>query len=290
MKVHAFTDSVEGGNPAGVVFECPDLTDNQMKQISKQLNVSETAFVFPSTVADVKVRFFSPVVEVDLCGHATVATFFMMGLNKTLIGKKTQQLTQETKAGVLPVDIIFSDDGSVEKVLMTQSKPLYKNIYFDISLIADALRISPIEIDDSLPSQIVSTGLFTLPVCIKSFEMLSKIKPDFQKIKTICAQIGVGSFHVFTFETRQPDSVYHARNFAPFYGIDEDPVTGTANGAVCSYLQHHKLIKEGTVICEQGDILGRPGRVFVELRQDTVKVGGQAVLAEKQTLEISEAL
>jgi PhzF family phenazine biosynthesis protein len=77
-KVNAFTDSINGGNPAGVVLDSPRLTDEQMMFISKKLKVSETAFVTPSSVADFKVRFFSPSSEVDLCGHETVATFYTM--------------------------------------------------------------------------------------------------------------------------------------------------------------------------------------------------------------------
>ncbi|MCK5301416.1 MAG: PhzF family phenazine biosynthesis protein, partial [Thermoplasmatales archaeon] len=71
--INAFTESIKGGNPAGVVLNSPNLTDNQMKFICKNLKVSETAFIFPSDIADYDVRFFSPKIEVDLCGHATIA-------------------------------------------------------------------------------------------------------------------------------------------------------------------------------------------------------------------------
>jgi len=257
-----------------------------MKQISKELVVSETAFVFPSDIADVKVRFFSPEVEVDLCGHATIATFFTLAFNGMLSSKKRNVVTQETRAGILPVSIYYTDDKKIERVMMTQRKPIYKNIHFDISTIDHALNVDVQDIDDSLPKQIVSTGLFTLPICIKSFDVLKNMKPDFEKVKTICEKIGAGSFHVFTFETIEPDSVYHARNFAPMYGINEDPVTGTANGAVSWYLLQHKRIKDTMVIGEQGDIIGRPGRVFVEVDDAGVRVGGSATIAEERTIEV----
>jgi PhzF family phenazine biosynthesis protein len=284
-KVNAFTQSRTGGNPAGVVLNTPDLTEVQMKQISKKLVVSETAFVFPSTVADVKVRFFSPAVEVDLCGHATIATFYTMAL-QGLFSKKNNVVTQETNIGILPVHLFFSDDNIIERVMMTQSKPIYKNIHLNISMIAAALAIEKKEIDESFPQQIVSTGLFTLPLCIKSFDVLKTMNPNFKKIKKICEQIGAGSFHVFTFETLEPYSTYHARNFAPVYGINEDPVTGTANGAVSSYLKKHHLIKDKKILCEQGDIIGRPGRVVVEIEKDTVQVGGYATIAEERTMMV----
>ena len=199
-KVNAFTDSINGGNPAGVVLNSPDLTDKQMAFISKTLKVSETAFVFPSRNADFKLRFFTPEVEVDLCGHATIATFFTMALEDYFPDKINKIVTQETKAGILPVNIDFTEDGSIGRVMMTQSKPIFKDIYLDILKIAESLKISKEEIDDSFPKQIVSTGLFTLPICIKSFNTLKKIKPDFKKIKKICNEINAGSFHLFTFE------------------------------------------------------------------------------------------
>jgi len=286
LKVNAFTESMNGGNPAGVVLDTPKLNDEQMKQISKELIVSETAFVFPSNIADFKVRFFTPTIEVDLCGHATIATFFTMALKGRFSQKNNQRINQETKAGILPVDIHYDDDKNVDRIMMSQNKPLYKNIHFNISLIADSLRIAPKDIDNSLPEQIVSTGLFTLPLCVKSLDTLRNMRPDFQKVKDICDKIGVGSFHVFTFETIEPDSMYHARNFAPLYGVNEDPVTGTANGAVSSYLVQHKRIEKNIFICEQGDVIGRPGRVFVEIRNDEIKVGGKARIAQEREIEV----
>ena len=158
----------------------------------------------------------------------------------------------------------------------------------DIFNIASALNISAEDIDSSLPQQIVSTGLFTLPICVKSFDILKNMKPDFEEIKKICNHLNVGSFHVFTFETIEPDSVYHARNFPPLYGVNEDPTTGTSNGAVCSYLLKNGMIKSNSFLCEQGDIIGRPGRVFVEIKKDIVRVGGRAKIIEEKEIKLKE--
>ena len=284
IKINAFTDLLNGGNPAGVVINSPDLTERQMKYISKTMQVSETGFIFPSKKADYKVRYFSPKVEVNLCGHAAIATFFALALKGAISGGKNISLTQETKAGVLPVKIYFNEYGEFDRVMMTQVKPRFKNIYLDISTIADSLNISIDVINDSFPKQIVSTGLFTLPLCIDSFDTLNDIKPDFEKIKKICKKLNVGSFHLFTFDTIDSESIYHARNFAPIYGINEDPVTGTANGAVCSYLLKNNIIEEYNLICEQGDIIKRPGRVFVEIGKTDVKVGGRARFVEEREI------
>jgi PhzF family phenazine biosynthesis protein len=179
------------------------------------------------------------------------------------------------------VVIYFNDGEEIDKVMMFQKQPKYQDIYLDISRIVDSLNISIDIIDDSLPKEIVSTGLFTLPICVDTFETLRSIKPNYEKIKKICLELGVGSFHLFTFDTIESDSLYHARNFAPLYGINEDPVTGTANGAVCSYLLKNGIIKDRNLICEQGDIIGRPGRVFVEIGNNNVKVGGKAKIIEE---------
>lgn len=280
-KVNAFTHLINGGNPAGVVLNPTKLTIKKMKNISKKLNVSETAFVFPSNNADFKLRFFSPEVEVDLCGHATIATFFTMAEESIFPNdKKMISLSQETKAGIFPVYVFFKDD-VCEKVMMTQAKPIVKDISIKTGEIADALNIKENEIDESLPKQIVSTGLFTLPVCVKSFIILKKMMPNFDDIKNICGRNGFGSFHVFTYETLETTSIYHARNFAPCYGINEDPVTGTANGAVSYYLLKNKIINKNNFVCEQGDIIDRPGRVYVEIKNDIVRVGGRAKLVKE---------
>ena len=285
-RVNAFTETLRGGNPAGVVIDSPKLTEYQMKYITKTLSVSETAFVFPSNVADYKIRFFSPTLEVDLCGHATIATFFIMA-QEGIFGEVDEKITvdQETKAGILPVDIYFKK-GNVEKVIMAQRNPILKGIHLNRKKLAKSLNVETSEIDRSLPEQIASTGLFTLPVCVKSFDTLQAMKPDFDEVKAICKNIGVGSFHVFTFETIEKNSAYHARNFAPIYGINEDPVTGTANGAVCSYLHKNKILKKKNLVCEQGDIIGRPGRVFVKIDNNFVKVGGKARLVEEKEIKI----
>ena len=182
-KVNAFTDRENGGNPAGVVLNSPHLSNAQMAYISKKLKVSETAFVFPSKKADYKNIFFTPEVEVDLCGHAIIATFFTMVQLGLLKDNKNNIVTQETNAGILPVYIEYSNDGRLERVMMEQKKAILKDIYVDILKIANSLKIPKEEIDNTMPNQIVSTGLFTLPICINSFNTLKSIKPDFEKIK-----------------------------------------------------------------------------------------------------------
>jgi PhzF family phenazine biosynthesis protein len=285
LKVNSFTANEMGGNPAGVVLEPGELTAFQMKKISRILQVSETAFVFPSDIADFHVRFFSPAVEVDLCGHATIATFTVLAKKQITESKNVIRLTQETKAGVLPVKLHFTNAGELDFVLMQQQKPVFEPVSYSPQTLANVLNISVDDLCLDLPQKRVSTGLFTLPVCVSSFSVLKKMKPDFRLVKRFCRKHQVGSLHVFTFDTLESDSLYHARNFAPIYDIDEDPVTGTANGAVCSYLRNYGLTSLKQMVCEQGDIIGRNGRVRVSFLDEDVWVGGNAVV--DQSVEIS---
>jgi trans-2,3-dihydro-3-hydroxyanthranilate isomerase len=284
--VNAFTDQITGGNPAGVVTNPKNLNDINMIEITKKLKVSETAFVYPSKKADYRIRFFSPEVEVDLCGHATIATFYIMaetGLIKSESIKN--EITQETNVGVLPVDLHFKKN-MIHRVMMTQ-KP-YKSMDIDINFkkMAEILGIKRNEIIDNFPTQLVSTGLFTLPIAVKSFNTLKNLKPNYKKIQFFCENHGCGSFHVFSLEPLEENSLYHSRNFAPCYGINEDPVTGTANGAVVSYLINNRIISGNDFICEQGDIIGRPGRIHVEIDKDKVRVGGRAKLVKEINIRV----
>ena len=148
------------------------------------------------------------------------------------------------------------------------------------------MKIPEENLQKNLPKHRVSTGLFTLPICIDSYDNLKKLTPDFNKIEKLCKEINVGSFHVFTFDTLEKTSLYHARNFAPVYGVNEDPVTGTANGAVCAYLKQYGDLTETLIVCEQGDCIGRPGRVHVDLSKETMLVGGNAAIEKPRMVTV----
>jgi PhzF family phenazine biosynthesis protein len=185
-KINAFTNTCTGGNPAGLVINPPQLTDDQMKRITIRLQVSETAFLQPSNHADYHVRFFAPEMEVDLCGHATIATFYTLATKGYLtIETGIIRLTQETNVGILPIEITM-DHGKPTQVMMIQTTPIIKDLSYSYKEIASILNIKSTDIDTSLPKQMVSTGLFTLPICIRSFNTLKKIKPDYTKIKSFC--------------------------------------------------------------------------------------------------------
>ena len=272
-----------GGNPAGVVLHAENLSDQQKKDIAHKVNLSETAFVENSHNADYKVRFFTPTEEVDLCGHATIATYSLL-FQKSLI--KPGQYTQELKAGVLGIEI--RGDGMV---ILEQSVPQF------------AEKIEPDEITeifgelivvDQLPPQIVSTGLRDILLPVKTREELYSLKPNFEKMAALNKRTQSVGLHAFTLDTIALNSIAHCRNFAPLYGIEEESATGSSNGALACYLYHYGKLKERNIQnmkFEQGYSMGKPSEIIVDLSVDDtkivqVKVGGRAMLYRDVEIEV----
>jgi trans-2,3-dihydro-3-hydroxyanthranilate isomerase len=269
--VKAFTQDKTQGNPAGVVLDADDLLDAQMLKISSDLGFSESAFVQSSSHADYRVRFFSPKQEVSLCGHATIATFHtLVEQGKIKIQRNFVRMTQETQAGVLPVSCYQNG-----LIVMTQNKPTFGFIEKDKQKIAALLSLPASALLDE-PIQSVSTGVPKLLIPVANLKWLHQIKPDLSGIRQYCRETGTRGFYPFTRETQDPSADFHARQFNPLAGIDEDPITGIAAGALGSYVVQHKLSPNKKFLVEQGSILDKAGRIFVEIGE-AVNVGGYAV-------------
>ncbi|OGJ50957.1 phenazine biosynthesis protein PhzF [Candidatus Peregrinibacteria bacterium RIFOXYB2_FULL_33_20] len=284
FTLNAFAKTENGGNPAGVVLNSDGLSEKQMLLISKKVGFSETAFVQKSDKADFKVKFFTPSAEVDLCGHATIATFYLLG-NKQII--QPGEYKQETKAGVLKIEIL--QDGSV---LMDQKPPEFFD-KIDKNSIAESLNISPDIITDDLPVQIVSTGLKDIFIPIKNLDELTQIKPNFEKVKEISKKFDVIGYHLFVLETKF-GATAHCRNLAPLYDIDEEAATGTSSGALSCYLFKYGKIEKGQIndlIFEQGYSMNRPSEIRAKLETNgdnitRVSVGGIASNIQEIEVEI----
>lgn len=273
-KVNAFSFNDKGGNPAGVVIEGNNLSEDEMLKIAKEVGFSETAFISKSNVADYKVRFFTPTDEVDLCGHATIATFSLLNSKKLL---KKNTLTQETKAGILEINIVDNT------IFMEQLNPIkYETI--DSKIIAKSLGIN--EKDIISPVSVFSTGLKDIIVHVKSLEVINNLKPNFNLITNISREFKSTGYHIFTLETVN-NSTAHCRNFAPLYGINEESATGTASGALSGYLISNKLVEfrngENNFVFEQGYTMNTPSEIKVILSIENnsitkVVVGGKGTL------------
>ena len=288
--VDAFTDEPMAGNPAGVVPEAADLADNQLAAIASELGASETAFVLPSDDADRRLRYFSPEREVDLCGHATVAAFASLYDRAVL---DSGDYTVETNAGTFDVEV--DTDGTV---WLAQSPPEIREVDVSVEDAADALGLDVpalSEVGEDLPVARASTGFPFLVVPVGYFEQLSAIEPDTATVEALCEETDTEGLYAFTFDTLAGDATLHGRSFVPLAGIPEDPVTGTASGAVGSYLRYlGALDEDDPLVFEQGHFLDRPGRVRVDTREGeegetAPRVGGSAVTTFDGDLTVPES-
>lgn len=276
-QVDAFTDRPYGGNPAGVLPNAAGLSAGQMKKIAMEMSLSETAFVFPGDVGyDFEVRFFTPVEEVDLCGHATIATFHLLN-ELSMIPKDKGRLIQKTKAGLL--DIVIRPEGGI---LMRQAAPKQIKVYHDVSELAEAMGAEPEGM--TIPGVLEkpeswSTGLPDIMMPMQSVSELKALKPDMQKLSELSRREEVTGVHAFAIDE---DGTVWCRNFAPACGIPEEAATGTSNGALGACLSSHgwKAGDATVFTAHQGDWMGRPSRIQVSVQKGGVPeiwVGGQAV-------------
>jgi PhzF family phenazine biosynthesis protein len=283
-KVDAFTETPLTGNPAGVVVKADGLTPEQMQGIAREMSVPETAFVLTPGLpgADLRIRWFTPSVEVPLCGHATIAAFHALaedGLHG-MKGLGTFTFSVETKSGILPVSV----EKTRNSIMVQFGLPLPEftragQFKLDIMRI---LNLALEEFENRMP--IVMDRYLYVPV--RRLHTVFALKPNIFAMAQFLANRGLHGVSVFTTETVDRGSAVHSRFFAPSEGINEDPVTGSANGPLGVYLFERGEIDAGTdqvsMIGEQGDAIGRPGRVMISLtvagdRVLSVRIGGRAV-------------
>ena len=272
--VRAFSIAGKGGNLAGVVLHADTLTDVQKQSIARQVGVSETAFVSQSDKADFRLDFFTPTVEVDFCGHATLGVFWLLRhLQYISVGR----YQQETKAGILAVEVALNGD-----VLMNQSLPIWSEEFSAEDIAPMLVLQSQLIIQSGLPIQAVSTGLVDVMIPVP-YGVLDCLEVDSDAITRFCQLHQCVGFHVF--EMNPPEASYTAscRNFAPAVGIPEESATGSSNGALACYLNRHFGYQQ--MVFEQGRAMRMPSRIVTQLATEDgeltqVKVGGEGAFSK----------
>jgi trans-2,3-dihydro-3-hydroxyanthranilate isomerase len=295
LQVDAFTDVPFGGNPAVVVLNADHVSDEIIQLLPKELGVGQTVFVSESTVADARFRFMAPGGEMPFSGSLTVAALHVMaeeGIIET--SGDVTSVSVETKAGVLSVEVVKNEETNRPEIQITVRKPEFLATY-DPRDYAEALGLSLADIMSSSPIQTVSTGTPQLMIPVSTLKALDRIRPDWSRLGELGRNADYVSIQVFTRQSIEPTSDVHVRHFAPSLGINEDPVTGSAAGGMGSYIIRYGLMEPTypvtSIVVEQGHSMGRPGKVFVEVRGDPeniqqVKVSGTAVTILKGTIYI----
>ena len=290
LQVDAFTDQALGGNPCAVVFDTDEMDAATMQAIAREMNLSESAFVRQSEVADFGARYFTPAEEIPLAGHPTIAT------TKALVDTGRLNLqgpitTYQLELQVGPIKIeIFSENAQIQQIVMSQKKPQFISEHDPV----EVMPLFGLSVQDLLPGypiQTVSTGTPQLMVLVRDLEVLRRMQINLTAYKAYRARSDFFSPHLFCLQGVTPAG----RTFARHPGVPpdaiEDPFTGSATGGMAAYLWHHGLLESPKFIAEQGHWMDRPGQAHVEVvgpRNDieTVKVGGQAVTVMRGQLTI----
>ena len=263
--VDAFTTQPFGGNTAGVVLlDDAFPSDEFMQQVAAEFRYSETAFVRQDGNTEFTVRYFTPRGEVDLCGHATVATFGT--LYKLGIIADGAMCLNHTLAGNLQVRV-------GDKVMMEMAEPQIIDATVDVERLHSIMGVKNSYID--LPVIVVSTGL---PDIMMPVDELNSLVPDMDALAQLSDELNVTGVHAFVLS----DDGYtaHVRNFGPLYGIPEESATGTANGALTHYLHHNGIIS-APAECRflQGEAMQRPSVVATTLLENgAIWVGGDSAI------------
>lgn len=303
LKFHqadVFTDEPFGGNPVAVLPDAQGLADEELQQIAREMNLSETVFVFQPTdpKASAKVRIFTPTREIPFAGHPILGTFYILGKLKRLpFTEPITSLFYECNIGVFPIEL-HVHKGQILRVVMTQPKPefLGKVDSPDSALeIAKALGMDKRAIVDAkFPIEVVSTGLPVIIVPVRTLTAVRSIVPNPTAITEFCRRHGANGIMVFTTVTVDEFSTVHTRMFASPIGILEDPATGSASGALGAYLVHNGVVEVAItteIIAEQGYEMDRPSRIIIQVESDDdiiqeVKVGGEVVMVIEGTITL----
>ena len=276
-QVDVFSDELFGGNPLAVFLRGKDFKEAQFQQMAREMNLSETTFVLPSSHpdADFDVRIFTPEKELPFAGHPTLGTAFVLR-HAGLVSSTQNHVRLNFKVGVIQVDLQEDD-----KIFMTQPPGKILQTFTNTEEVAQVLGLTANNID--LPVQTASTGFPALLVPINSLRAMQRIVLNLSLLKVFLEEAEVDMIYPFTRQTLDQKSSVHARGFAPYVGIPEDPATGSVAGALGYYLKD-KNPKEENLIIEQGYEMKRPGLIFVSMDGAKIQVGGKTRMVFKASL------
>jgi trans-2,3-dihydro-3-hydroxyanthranilate isomerase len=283
-----FTTTRFQGNPLAVFTDGDSLSNDQMQAIAREMNLAETVFVQKPTDerALARLRIFTTREELKLAGHPVVGTWFLLAeLGVVPAQEGGVHVMQETGAGVLPVEIRFKD-GRPQRVTMTQTEASFRPIKFKKTALAKSLGLSPKDFDPHLDPECVSTGIFNLMVPLRNRTGLAKIGMNMFELRKL---LGKSATMAYCFAPGGNGKVF-SRGMLP-WEIYEDPATGSAAGSLGAYLvRHGKLAPGHTLTILQGEEMGRPSHIEVEVTQSGKKlvprVSGAAVKVFEGTIRV----
>lgn len=279
--VDVFAEKKYAGNQLAVFRGGGALSDIEMQRIAKEMNFSETTFILSETQRNggFDVRIFTPGAEVPFAGHPTLGTAHI--IRKEIQQTNTEKIVLNLKVGQIPVT--FSDDADKDNIYwMKQIEPVFGRRLNQES-VAPVLSLAACDIDDRFPIEEVSTGLPHIIVPIRSLESLKRARVDKEKYFELVKDNWAKAILIFCQEPHQPQNDISVRMFADYYGVPEDPATGSGNGCLAGYLVRHRHGGRDKIDIrsEQGYEIGRPSLLLLRAEEKDGKidvwVGGKAI-------------
>ncbi len=278
----AFSARIFGGNQAGVVLPDRPLSDELMRQIAAEFKHSETAFVSTEGDNTVGIKYFTPAGEVDLCGHATIASFALLR-SLGIIGDGCH--TARTRSGDLRIDV----EGDTVWMDMAPPKLLRIMNVEESAELYRAYGLSPDVRPEGLAAEIISTGLADIMLPVQDHETLMAAVQDERVVTELSRRYDCVGVHMFC--PGADAYTAYCSNYAPLYDIPEECATGTSNGALTYYLFRRGIVRPGEEnVFLQGEHMERPSeirsRLFSTEDGVTIRVGGRAVMSLRCELMI----
>jgi trans-2,3-dihydro-3-hydroxyanthranilate isomerase len=283
--VDVFAEEKYAGNQLAVVREAKELTDVEKQRIAREMNFSETTFILPGKKQSggYNTRIFTPVQEIPFAGHPTLGTAYV--IQREIIRKQVKAVTLNLKVGQIPV--IFSYRGKEADILWMHQMPPIFGQEFDKKMISEVLSIDEKEMDNRFPIQDVSTGIHFMIVPLKSIDALKRAKIVRDKYFELVQHLEAKGILIFCPETHKSGSDLSVRVFVDYYGVPEDPATGSGNGCLAGYLVKHRYFGKDSIDIrvEQGYEIGRPSLLLLRSEEKDGKidvfVGGKVVSVAK---------
>ena len=293
FMVDTFTRERFCGNPAAVVLDAEQLSDDEMRRLARELHGTEVAFVLAADAADhdLEIRFFSPRREVSFIGHATIAAHYVRAIANGVPKGKVRQ-----KSGTSIVEVEVTGKAPALHITLHQSPASFGPVVHDDrrAPVLDALGISSASLHPACPMQVMSKWNSRLLIGLNSPETLESLQPNMEALIHLTPHVGADGFFVFALRPDSDPLATESRMFCPMIGVPEDPVSGNAHAMLGVYLVHHGLLAANghpaRLVGDQGRFVGRPGRVEVQVeasgkRATAVQVAGDATIVYQAELE-----
>jgi trans-2,3-dihydro-3-hydroxyanthranilate isomerase len=279
--VDVFAERKYAGNQLAVITEAQGLDGEAMQAIAREMNFSETTFILGPAVGEAafRVRIFTPAEEVPFAGHPTLGTAWV--IRRELLAEACDRVTLELGVGSIPVSF-ERPEGSPELLWMLQQQPEFGPVA-STSELAVTLGIEKRAFVDAHPIQQVSTGLPFWIVPLNSLDDVRSCRLDAAAYEAFIHDRQARAILVFAAEAYDGENQINARMFAPYYGVPEDPATGSANGCLAAYLVRYGVLggNEVDIRVEQGYEMGRPSllrlRAWERSGRFEIHVGGRVI-------------